>query len=102
MSFPNTLFACALGLATLSSASPLLASETVQGTPLPLTYEQFEAAVPHIDLETCPAALPQTESFCRASIHHEEIHVFAFSLEGESPMIGFASYSAEGLEPLLN
>ena len=42
-----------------------------------LTYEMFEAAVPHIDLESCPTDLAQQDTFCRASIHHEEIHVFA-------------------------
>lgn len=68
----------------------------------PLTYEMFEAAVPHIDLETCPADLAQQDTFCRASIHHEEIHVFAFSLEGDSPMVGFKSYEATGVETLLN
>lgn len=67
-----------------------------------LTYEMFEAAVPHIDLETCPVDLAQKDTFCRASIHHEEIHVFAFSLDGDSPMVGFKSYEATGVETLLN
>ncbi len=72
------------------------------GDAQPLTYEMFEAAVPHIDLETCPADLAKQDTFCRASILHEEIHVFAFSLDGDSPLVGFKSYEASGVETLLN
>lgn len=108
------LFACLFSAAaTIGTVTALQAKEptgdtgvnqqsaATMPTALPFTYETFEAAVAHIDLENCPEALPQQESFCRAAIHNEEIHVFAFSLDGDSPMIGFASFSAEGLEPLL-
>ncbi|MDA5094491.1 hypothetical protein O2N63_10375 [Aliiroseovarius sp. KMU-50] len=70
--------------------------------PMPFTYEQFEASVSHLDLEQCPSALPQENTFCRASIHHEEFHVFAFSYDGDSPLVGFKTYEAEGLEAILN
>lgn len=78
------------------------ASSGHAGDSTTLTYEMFEAAVPHIDLEACPPDLAQQDIFCRASIHHEEIHVFAFSLDDDSPLVGFKSYSAEGVESLLN
>ena len=67
-----------------------------------LTYADFEAAVPHVDLENCPAAMAAATIFCRATIQHEEIHVFAFSEEGDQPLVGFHSFAAEGLESLLN
>lgn len=88
-----TLSAIVLGL-TVTAADA--------GEDQTLTYEMFEASVPHIDLETCPADLAQQDTFCRASIHHEEIHVFAFSLDGDSPLVGFKSYEASGVETLLN
>ena len=67
----------------------------------PLTYEQFEASVPHMDLEACPDTLAQPDTFCRATLQHEEIHVFVFSENDDSPMVGFASFSAEGIGELL-
>ena len=87
--------ACAIA-ALMLAASPLLAD-----TAVPLTYEQFEAAVPHVDLETCPDALAQENVFCRATLRHDEIHVFAFSNDGENLFAGFKSYPADGLVALL-
>jgi len=92
MTLRSSLATLALGII----ASPALALD-----PLPLTYERFEAAVPHIDLESCPDSLPQQGSFCRASLNHSEIHVFAFSEADDSPLIGFASFPADRLGPLL-
>ena len=82
-------------------ALALITGHAKADKPAALTYEQFETAIPHIDLETCPENLPQTNSFCRATLHHEEIHVFAFAEDGDSPMIGFASFGAERLGNLL-
>jgi hypothetical protein len=66
-----------------------------------LTYAQFEAAVPHMDLDSCPAALTQENTFCRVTLRHDEIHVFVFSEADDSPMIAFKSYPADGLAGLL-
>lgn len=74
---------------------------TGYGAPAALTYDQFEIAVPHVDLENCPAALAGKDRFCRATLRNEEIHVFAFADSNESPMIGFKSYGAQVLETLL-
>lgn len=71
-------------------------------TSLPLTYAEFEAAIPHLDLETCPAQLAQDNTFCRVTLNNEEIHVFAFSLDADSPMTGFASFPADDLHSVLN
>lgn len=99
----TTLAIFSSALAAFGLAAPLTtASETRALATLPFTYAKFEAAVPHIDLETCPKPLPQEESFCRASILNEEIHIFAFSLNDDSPMVGFASFSAHGLDTLFD
>ena len=61
----------------------------------PFTYEQFEASVPHFDLEDCPKDLAADKAFCRMSFHNDMVHVFMFSEEGELPMIGFKSYDED-------
>ena len=66
-----------------------------------LTYEAFEAAVPHLDLETCPGALAAEDRFCRITIGHDALHVFAFSYAGDSPLVGFQSWPSENLGSLL-
>lgn len=84
------------GLA-LAAASIVLAEPAA----MPLTYEQFEASVAHVDLDTCPTQLRQPGTFCRATLNHGEIHVFAFSEENDSPMTGFTSYPTDTLGALL-
>ena len=86
----------------LVAAGPLLPVAANAGqTPAYLSYEQFEAAVPHIDLDNCPDSLAQENTFCRASILHEQVHVFVFSYDGDSPMVGFGSFAADGIAALL-
>lgn len=70
--------------------------------PLALNYAAFEAAVPHIDLESCPAGVTLGDVFCRATLANEQIHVFVFSQTGESPLVAFSSFDAEALTTLLN
>ena len=89
----TTLAACALTLL----APPLLADDAA-----PLTYAQFEAAVPHLDLERCPSSMAQAGMFCRATLRHDEIHVFSFREDGEQPMTGFKSFPAERVAALLD
>ncbi len=55
----------------------------------------FEAAVPPVDLEKFPGGLSRQDSFCRATLTHSDIHVFAFSKVGGSPMTGFAAFPAD-------
>ncbi len=69
--------------------------------PMPLTYEQFEAAVSHLDLAKCPAGLPQQSAFCRATINHHEVHVFTFSENADQPLIAFATYDVDAVKSLL-
>ncbi len=84
-----------------AAAIALLSAPAMAAQAQPLTYEMFEAAVPHLDLETCPAALAAENSFCRATLNHEEFHVFAFSHDGDQPMLGMRTYPAEGVGALL-
>ena len=93
----QTMTRFATMLATALFATPALAGSQTTS----LTYEQFEVAVPHLDLAHCPEALTTEGVFCRATLNHDEIHVFAFSEDGDLPMVGFASFPAEGLDALL-
>lgn len=58
-----------------------------QTLPCPMTYDQFEYAVPHIDLETCPGSLAGEGLFCRAAAGADAIHVFVFALDGDQCLL---------------
>ena len=85
-----------LGLAPLASA----AADTP--VPLPLTYQIFEAAVPHQDLALCPPPLAAPGVFCRVTVVHDGLNVFAFSEQGDQPLVGFRSWPADLLEGLMD
>ena len=87
-----------LGLLVL--LAPATGSAQEEG--MPLTYEQFEIAVPHVDLETCPADFVAADVFCRATLNLDSIHVFAFADEGEQPLVGFATFDGGALAQALN
>ena len=70
-------------------------------TPCPLTYEFFEAAVPHLDLEACPKELERDKAFCRASVGQDGVHVFVFSKEGDVCLLQTKSYQAGQYEFLV-
>ena len=51
-----------------------------------MTYETFEATVDHADLPECPKALAAEGRFCRATIHDDALHVFAFNEDLDQPL----------------
>ena len=76
-----------LALALTLAGTPVLA-ETVP----PFLYDQFEAAVPHIDLDTCPPSLAAPGLFCRLTLNGDALHVFAFREDGERPLVALQTY----------
>jgi len=86
-------------IAALLAAPQLAAAEGA--TPMPLTYEVFEAAIPHIDLETCPSEMAGDDRFCRAVVHNDAFHVFAFLYDADSPAVAHRAYSTEALNAIL-
>ena len=62
-----------------------------------LTYDLFEYAVPHVDLEACPETQAAPGTFCRATLANDAIHVFAFSEDGDQPLVSMESYDGEDL-----
>ena len=76
---------------------------TMAGTQdvMPLTYDVFEAAIPHVDLADCPASLAGEDIFCRATLASDAIHVFAFTEDNDSPLVGFATFETDSMAELL-
>ena len=79
-----------LGLLALAFPLGLTAQEAI-----PLSYEAFEFAVPHVDLESCPETLAQDGVFCRATLNLDQVHVFAFSETEGEPLVGVESFDAD-------
>jgi hypothetical protein len=76
-----------LALALTLAAAPAAADD------LPaFLYEQFEAAVPHIDLDTCPPSLAAPGRFCRLTLNGDALHVFAFREDGERPFVAVQTF----------
>ena len=63
-----------------------------------MTYAQFEAAVPHVDVEECPRHQLGKEAFCRASAGGDFIHVFFFDKNGEQCLLKLQSYGEDAFE----
>lgn len=90
-----TLFktlAIALLIPTISVAS----GTNSEGTDIlengSMTYEVFEASVPHSDLENCPAEYNSDQNFCRLTMAHGQLNVFVFSHEGEQILQAIKHY----------
>lgn len=71
----------------------LATSQALAQTACPLTYRVFEFAVPHLDLEKCPADVARDGVFCRASVGNDAVHVFAFAEKGEQCLLAVKSYN---------
>lgn len=81
-------------LAIALSLLPILAAAAANAhdAPCPLPYMTFEYAVPHLDLDSCPAAFGEGAIFCRASVANDQLHVFAFEETGDQCLIRVVSY----------
>lgn len=88
--------AAAAIFAAMAMSNPAFA----ESAPAVLTYENFELAVPHVDLASCPAEFEDGNHFCRATVSHAEMHVFIFSYDGDMPFVGMRTYPATGLDSL--
>ncbi len=66
--------AVCLALIALPMASPASAGEFCF-----VPYSEFEDAVPHVDIATCPGAEMEAEAgFCRLAITGNVVHVYQF------------------------
>lgn len=60
------------------------------------TYAQFEVSVNHIDLETCPQQVTATGVFCRATVLHDNVHVYVFEEDGDMVFVDMLTFDEEG------
>lgn len=86
-------------LLALAFATPSIAAAD---DPIPLTYQDFEAAVAHIDLPLCPEPLAAPGRFCRMTAHADQLNVFVFSEEGDQPLVAVKSWPADLLVGLMD
>jgi len=72
--------------ALLLSPAPLAAE--------PYSYADFEASVPHIDLDTCPESVTEglDDVFCRVSLNNDALHVYVFESGGMQEFVALHSY----------
>lgn len=69
---------------------------------IPLTYADFEAGVPHVDLAVCPEPLAAPDRFCRMTTNADQMNVFVFSEDGDQPLVAFKSWSTDLLVGLMD
>lgn len=60
----------------------------------PYSYADFEASVPHIDLEACPEGLTgeAEDVFCRVTMNNDALHVYVFESGGMQEFVALHSY----------
>lgn len=88
--------------ATLALCTPVMALASGPAKPMTegvaylpqggLTYEVFETAIEHADLENCPAQFDSEANFCRITLANEQAHIFVFSHGGNQPLLAVKSY----------
>ena len=79
-------------LYAISVAAAAFVSQVAQAQACPMPYDKFEMAVPHLDLDTCPASVSQKDVFCRANVANDEVHVFVFERGGERCLVSVTSF----------
>lgn len=62
-------------------AAALLVPVIATAETCPMSYEQFEYAVPHTDMEDCPDSINADGAYCRLTLAAELATVFVFSEE---------------------
>ena len=72
------------------------AGQTVYLDEGPLSYDAFETAVAHVDLESCPAEFAEEEVFCRMTLANGQAHVFVFSMDPDAPLLAIKSMDVTG------
>ncbi|MBX9926534.1 MAG: hypothetical protein K2Y05_09260 [Hyphomicrobiaceae bacterium] len=90
--------ALALSVAATTAQQPAQAQP--KSSPCPMTYAQFETAVAHVDLDTCPGDIAPAGSdrFCRATAGGEQVHVYAFEQAGDKCLAAMKSFDKDAFK----
>jgi len=104
MSLSRLIPALVLALAPLATQAQAQDTDGVKTFKLDngrMTYEVFEASVPHADLSTCPPGYSSDDYFCRVTIAQDAANVFIFKYDGDMPIVEVRSYPLDsGFPPL--
>jgi len=60
-----------------------------------MSYETFEAAIAHVELDECPDPKLRDQAFCRTSLGRGALHVFYFNLDGDQCLLKVVSYEED-------
>jgi hypothetical protein len=82
----------------IAALAILLGSPAIAQQAETFTYQMFETAVLHVNLAECPGELAGEGRFCRMTMHNDAFHVFAFSEEGDQPLIGLRSWYEDEID----
>lgn len=85
------------GTETAGVAAPINLIQPRETPAGAMTYEIFEATVEHGDMPQCPAALAAEGRFCRVVLQNDLLHVFAFSEDGDQPMLAVMEYPLDAV-----
>lgn len=76
----------------IATAAALFALPALGNGRAPYSYADFEASVPHIDLDACPEGLAEGDVFCRVTLNNDALHIYVFEVAGEQPFVSVHSY----------
>lgn len=83
------------GVVVILPMAALAEPEVVEVADGVLTYEMFEASVPHADLSTCPTSLAGDDRFCRLTLSDGYLTVWAFRNEGRQELLAMLTHDTE-------
>ncbi len=66
------------------------------------TYADFEASVPHIDLEACPDGIAEGDVFCRVTMNNDALHVYVFASSADQPFVAVHTYHNDEFQLVLD
>lgn len=69
--------------------------------PAAFTYAEFEAAVPHIDMDACPDGIALGDVFCRITLNNDALHIFVFEHGGDQRFVAVHSLPEDEFEIVL-
>lgn len=76
----------------IAAATSLLALPALAQEHGALIYADFEASVPHIDLDECPEGLAEGDVFCRITMNNDALHIYVFDAEGAQRFVSVHSF----------
>ncbi len=83
---------------------PIVLAATLIGLPAAahdhaaFSYADFEAAVPHTDMDECPAGMTEGDAFCRISMNNDALYMFVFDYWGDQHFVAVCSFLQDGFQ----